>query len=248
MSNSRGQMTADRREIYDGGRGARRPWLRTLFLSSVFSLLSSCNWFTDFKQQPSVGTWQHFSTDSAAGKGFRGQPAGSVPTTGVTVAAYAISYSNMPATIDSFNVVRNPVAADARSLASGRMYYAINCAVCHGDAGDGNGALKQANPMYGFAPSLIMDVTKARSDGYLWGIIRNGRGIMPAYNRIEDMERWDVVNYLRGLQGLLGQPVPIGPTGAPGETGDKVPGATQIGPTRPAAHLRPAGSGAGASQ
>ena len=31
-------------------------------------------------------------------------------------------------------------------------------------------------------------------------MIRNGRGTMPTYNRIEEMERWDVVNYVRGLQ------------------------------------------------
>ena len=47
----------------------------------------------------------------------------------------------------------------------------------------------------------MTDQAKARSDGYIWGMIRNGRGLMPPYNRIEEMDRWDVVNYLRGLQG-----------------------------------------------
>ncbi len=40
-----------------------------------------------------------------------------------------------------------------------------------------------------------------RTDGYIWGMIRNGRGLMPTYNRIEELDRWDVVNYVRGLQG-----------------------------------------------
>ena len=53
-----------------------------LLLASFVLILSSCSWFTDFKQQPSVGPWQEFSSDSAAGKGFRGNPAGSVPVTG----------------------------------------------------------------------------------------------------------------------------------------------------------------------
>jgi mono/diheme cytochrome c family protein len=207
---------------------------------SLALAVTGCDWFTDFKQQPSVNTWQHFSTDSAANRGFRGQPAGSVPTTGATVPAFMISYSNMPATIDSFSVVRNPVTVDDRSLANGRKYYAINCAVCHGDTGDGNGLLKQLNPMYSFAPSIIADLTKNRSDGYLWGIMRNGRATMPPYNRIEDMDRWDVVNYVRGLQGKLAQPVPTGPLGLPGETGDKLPGASRTGPTVPSAHMRPA--------
>jgi len=201
--------------------------------------LAACEWFTDFKQTPSVKTWQHFSSDSAAGRGFRGQPAGSVATTGTAMPGFVVSYSNSPATIDSFSVLRNPAVPDARSLHNGRLYYQINCAVCHGDTGDGNGGLKQASPMYGFSPSLLTDQAKARSDGYLWGMVRNGRGIMPSYNRIEEADRWDVVNYIRGLQGSLGAPVATGPLGQPGETGEKLPGVTPLGPTVPAKYAKP---------
>src|SRR5450759_2277711 len=83
------------------------------------------------------------------------------------------------------------------------------------------------------------DLTKSRTDGYIFGMIRNGRGLMPPYNRIEERERWDVVNYLRGLQGKLGSPVPTGPLAAPGVTGDKVPGFTESAPTRPAPFVKP---------
>ena len=216
-----------------------RTIARALLFSSCVFLLSSCEWFTDFKQQPSVGPWQHFSTDSAANRGFRGNPVGSVPTTGATAPGYMISYSNLPATLDSFSVIRNPVAPDARSLENGRKYFSINCAVCHGDTGDGNGTLKAANPLYTFAPSLLLDITKQRADGYIWGMIRNGRATMPPYNRIEDMDRWDVVNYVRGLQGKLDAPVATGPVGRPGETGSTLPGATRTGPTIPSAYVHP---------
>ena len=73
-------------------------------------------------------------------------------------------------------------------------------------------------------------------------MIRNGRGAMPTYNRIEEMDRWDVVNYLRGLQGKLPQPVPTGPVGYPGQTGDALPGATMTAPTRPVPYYRGPGS------
>jgi hypothetical protein len=146
--------------------------------------------------------------------------------------------------------LHNPVAPDARSLLNGRKYFQINCAVCHGTSGDANTALKALNPMYGFAPSLLTDQAKGRSDGYVWGMIRNGRGLMPTYDRIEEMDRWDVVNYLRGLQGKYA--VEASPLGRPGETGDKLPGVTRLGPTVPAkyfhpvVHPRPAGSAADA--
>jgi hypothetical protein len=108
--------------------------------------------------------------------------------------------------------------------------------VCHGDAGNGDGpATKLGIP----GISLVTDITKGRSDGYIFGMIRNGRGLMPSYNRIEDPDRWDVVNYLRGLQGSAGRQVETGPLAAPGVTGDKLPGVTRTAPQRPAPFMDP---------
>ena len=213
-------------------------WMRRAAIVVVPVLFGGCkDWITDFVQQPSVGTWQAYSADSAELKGFRGQPTNSVGTHGTFAAGYSISYAKEFATIDSFSVIQNPVAPDARSLLNGRKYFTINCAVCHGPAGDGNGYLKQLNPAYGFAPSLIVDQTKNRTDGYIWGMMRNGRGLMPSLNRIEEMERWDVVNYVRGLQGKY--PVDTGAVGRPGETGETLPGHTRLGPQEPAKYFHP---------
>jgi hypothetical protein len=58
---------------------------------------------------------------------------------------------------------------------------------------------------------------------------------MPNYNRIEEEDRWDVVNYLRALQGRIpGVVADTSPAGYPGENGAFVPGATRTAPTRPA--------------
>jgi hypothetical protein len=70
-------------------------------------------------------------------------------------------------------------------------------------------------------------------------MIRNGRGAMPPYNRIEESDRWDVVNYVRGLQGKAGVTVPTGALAKPGVTGRWVPGYTQMAPTRPAPFVAP---------
>jgi hypothetical protein len=88
--------------------------------------------------------------------------------------------------------------------------------------------------------NLMTDITRGRTDGYIFGMIRNGRGLMPPYNRIEEADRWDVVNYLRALQS--GGAVDKGPLAAPGVTGDKLPGATRTAPTRPAPFRAPNGS------
>ena len=199
--------------------------------------LGACSWFTDFKQQPSVGTWQVFNADSAETKGFRGNPAGSVSTNGTQMPAWVVSYGQLPNVIDSMSTLANPVAADTASLQRGRKYFQINCAPCHGRAGKGDGTATKL----GMVPMpLVSDRVKNFTDGYIWGMIRNGRGLMPSYNRIEEMDRWDVVNYIRGLQGKIEGIVPdTTPAGRPGETGDKLPGFTRIGPTRPARYVHP---------
>jgi mono/diheme cytochrome c family protein len=148
-------------------------------------------------------------------------------------------------TIDSMAALANPVPADARSLDNGRKLYQINCAVCHGVTGQGNGSAVR----YGMAGiALVNDRVRAMTDGYIWGMIRNGRGLMPSYNRLEELERWDVVNYIRGLQGRFPVDTTMPP---PGVTGNALPGASVTAPTRPAPYfnaLRPAAGPGGGRQ
>jgi mono/diheme cytochrome c family protein len=211
---------------------ARLRWrasLRAITIVTALAPLGACEWFTDFKRQPSVVTWE--ALDSA---GVRGNPQTSVPITGSVVPGFAVSYSNMPATIDSMASLRNPTPPDSASVANGRKYYVINCAVCHGMVGRGDGLAVK----YGVFPfPLTGDRGRGLTDGYIFGMIRNGRGNMPPYNRIEEKDRWDVVNYVRGLQGVLPTGgVLTGPLAVPGFTGASLPGATTLGPTRPVPH------------
>jgi mono/diheme cytochrome c family protein len=219
---------------------------RVAVIALPLLLVAGCkpeNWLTDMKQQPSVGTWQKFSTDSLTGETtpFRGSPQGSVPVTGTAVASWQVSYAVLPGTIDSMSYLSNPVSADERSLENGRKLFQINCAVCHGVAGDANGTMRQMNPGYGFAPSLLAPATVARTDGYIFGMLRNGRGLMPPQNRIPEEQRWDIVNYLRGLQGRY--PVVTGPVGFPGQTGTSLPGKSATGPTVPSVFHKPSTAG-----
>lgn len=219
--------------------------MRRLAVLALPLVVGGCqDWFTDFKQQPSVGTWQQFTPDSAGGETtpFRGNPQGSVPTTGTTVAAWQVSYTAGIAQLDSMAGIGNPVAPDARSLENGRKYYQVNCAVCHGEAGDVQTALRQVNPVMGaVVPPLATGNAVNLSDGYIWGIMRNGRGLMQPYNRIPEMDRWDVVNYIRGLQGR--HEVIKTAAGFPGQTGDALPGVSLVGPTKPAAFRKPSTEG-----
>jgi mono/diheme cytochrome c family protein len=205
----------------------RATWLAALV---ILPLATGCEWFTDFKRQPSVWTWEPIAGDSTAPI-VRGAPQGSVPRGGTEVAAFQVSYLAAPGQIDSIGrLLTNPVPVSEESLANGRKYFQINCAVCHGDRGMGDGTAVK----YGMVGmSMMNDLLKNRPDGYIFGMMRNGRGLMPTYNRIEERDRWDVVNYIRALQGkVTGIPFETGPLARPGVTGDKLPGRTDLGPTR----------------
>jgi mono/diheme cytochrome c family protein len=211
--------------------------VRVVTVALLPMAFGACTWFTDFKNQPRIEPWEPMSqNDNDTTTPPRGQPMYSVPMSGLTAAAYGISYSpNLPV-IDSFAPIPSPVAADARSLENGKKHYQINCAVCHGAAGDGNGGLKKVNAAYGYAPSLLTETGKARTVGYLYGIMRNGRGSMPNYNRIEEMDRWDVANYVKALHAGTADTLPIG---YPGQNGATVPGPSRSAPTVPAPFVKP---------
>lgn len=223
--------------------------IRSLMTIAPLALsLTACEWFSDFRRQPSLSTWEPTHCDArldACNEKIpsRGNPLYSVSVYGTARAGFETSYQPLPAVIDSMSGIRSPTPATAASLANGHKYFAINCAVCHGDRGMGDGPATR----YGMPGiNLTMDLTKSRTDGYIYGMIRNGRGAMPTYNRIEEMDRWDVVNYVRALQGTVSIPVGVGPLAVPGVTGRWVPGATVTAPTRPAPFLPPARGSAAA--
>jgi mono/diheme cytochrome c family protein len=207
-------------------------------LAALPFVVGACDWFTDFKHQPRIEPWEPTSQlDSDTTHAPRGNPQHAVPIHGTAVAGYQISYRPFPAVIDSFNPLPNPTPVSPASLENGRKLYTINCAVCHGLSGAGDGPATK----YGMAAiNIITATTQARTDGYIYGMIRNGRGLMPTYNRIEEAERWDVVNYLRALQGRTPNTTGgIGYYGYPGQNGPTVPGATLTAPTLPPPMWRP---------
>lgn len=85
-------------------------------------------------------------------------------------------------------------------LARGEEVYRNQCYACHGPQGAGDGPVVGPGK-YPFAPALNDGTANARSDGYLYGIIAVGRGLMPPYGeRIAHLDRWAVVSYVRQLQ------------------------------------------------
>jgi mono/diheme cytochrome c family protein len=94
---------------------------------------------------------------------------------------------------------------DPESLARGEQLYMRWCVVCHGPAGVGTGAYIAAYHPVLPAYNLSGPQVTAYSDGYIYAMIRVGRGLMPEYgSRVTHFDRWHIVNYVRQLQRQAG--------------------------------------------
>jgi mono/diheme cytochrome c family protein len=92
----------------------------------------------------------------------------------------------------------NPVKPTSESLSKGKKTYGIDCAMCHGENGDGKGDL--AADMKNVTDFTATDAMKNRTDGELFYIIRKGKGDMPPEgDRAKNDDIWNLVNYIRSL-------------------------------------------------
>ena len=91
---------------------------------------------------------------------------------------------------------KNPIAADATSIARGKTVYTAECASCHGNSGVGDGpSAKDLEKSPG-------DMTKlgSQSDGALFWKITEGKKPMASFaKKLSEQQRWDVINYMRTL-------------------------------------------------
>ena len=168
----------------------------------------------------SVGCWEQWSEDwfpqmkwQKATQAFESvhfedqitpflPPDGAVPVSAATA-------PHAPGDEAAADALSNPRPMSLDSLENGRLQYARYCATCHGASGMGDGPVSMtgdiAGPIAGVLPLAgAASIAKVRSDGHIYATIRYGRRRMPSYQRIASDDRWDIVNYLRYLNGQKG--------------------------------------------
>ena len=99
--------------------------------------------------------------------------------------------------------MKNPVASSPESIKAGQAAFQKNCRFCHGADAKGDGPMAPE----GTHPSNLTDAKWDRgdSDGEIFAVIRDGAGPkfdMKGYkSKMTEADIWNVVNYLRSLQG-----------------------------------------------
>lgn len=189
---------------------------RRLLAAAAVLLLGGCNWYYQTLPSPddlmaAVPWFDHMIKSRAVHPYQRADiPRTTVPGT-VPVSGGEADWRAEFAAANTASADRlvNPTVP-AETLARGDTLFLTYCAVCHGSGGAGNGTV---GPRVG-APSLLTDRARGFSDGYLYSIIRYGRGVMPRYGDkvYHPADRWAIVNYVRRLQ-QGGAPSAVAPGG-----------------------------------
>ncbi len=161
--------------------------IATLLLLGHATLSWGFPWDQDMVDQPSAKP-----QESPAPMG-----PGSVPIVGGETMPAPTTLQGMSEAKDAAAAVPNPGPATAESLARGAYLYEMNCRVCHGKQGRGDGPVGSK-----FTTKLPVDLndayTQDQADGQLFFTLTRGREIMPFYrDALSVEERWHVVNYVK---------------------------------------------------
>jgi copper transport protein len=117
------------------------------------------------------------------------------------------------------SLTQNPRASVPGSLENGQKLFEINCIMCHGRTGRGDGPrASEFSP----PPADLTQHVPFHNDGTLFIWISQGIPIdnepkrMPSFNDLlSEDERWDIVNYLRHAWGSGQFTTPVRPADAP---------------------------------
>lgn len=149
--------------------------------------------FPDMDHQPKVKA-QVPSEFFADGQGARLPVDGTVPREAPAVGSY-----HGTGKIGDRWGTGIPITIEMADLQRGKERYNINCAICHGPAGYGDGVVKD------FGLSTIVTLQderiRAMADGEIFNTITHGKNNMGAYGaNVSIDDRWRIIAYLRALQ------------------------------------------------
>jgi mono/diheme cytochrome c family protein len=92
-----------------------------------------------------------------------------------------------------------PLPVTTELLKRGQTVYSINCAVCHGATGQGNG-ITSKHGLNSIA-NYHQDKYRTMADGQIFNTITNGFNTMMSYaDKVTVKDRWAIIAYIRALQ------------------------------------------------
>lgn len=154
---------------------------RPIVAASLFGALAlaGCK-RADMERQQKAQTWDAdgFLPD---GRVVQAQPPGTV--------AHDLPGADVP----------QPASISTAMLDRGQERFDIFCAPCHGRSGDGDGMIVERG--FPHPPPLWLDRLRTAHAPYLYGVIKDGHGVMYGYgSRVPSADRWAIIAFIRALQ------------------------------------------------
>ncbi len=93
----------------------------------------------------------------------------------------------------------NPIDLDDYTISEGKRLYNLYCDHCHGEKGDGNGALVEAGKIP--TPGEYYGKLADRTEGSIFHTITMGKGIMGSHaSQLSPDQRWLITGYVQIMQ------------------------------------------------
>ncbi|MNJ91590.1 Cytochrome c [compost metagenome] len=143
-------------------------------------------------------------------KNFKNGATAQVPPANTTPVGFN-KYDDYPNTKEGYEAagasLLNPLPLTEANLESGKHYFTVFCAPCHGEKGDGQGHLVKIDKFNG-VPSYHGDAASSRGGlmkdltaGKIYHTIEYGLNNMGSHaSQLSPEERWKVVMYVQQLQ------------------------------------------------
>ena len=177
--------------------------LKILIALVVFVSFISCNNKRTPQLQYMPDMYESIPYDTDAEKGLNNKPVNRPPVAG-TIPRGGYPAYDIPDTPEGYERARvevtNPIEATEKNLEKGKQLYTIYCTSCHGEKGDGNGALVQNGKFEGIPNYKDREINA----GTIYHVIMHGKNLMGSHSsQLTYTERWQIIHYVEQLRADL---------------------------------------------
>jgi mono/diheme cytochrome c family protein len=156
---------------------------------------SAGRWLTSIEYEDGHAEFFNSNTLNPNGMNMRTPPENTVPRNKQGWLPYRLPKDSLEL---ASRKLKNPLDSTAQVVADGKILYESYCEHCHGAKGAGDG--KVADKYNGIA-NLNSDAIKNVTEGHIFHVITNGKGLMWAHgSQISPEDRWKISKYVKVLQ------------------------------------------------
>ncbi|WP_185881953.1 c-type cytochrome [Blattabacterium cuenoti] len=115
--------------------------------------------------------------------------------------SYGFNFYKLDDTQEGYNlskkILKSPLQKSEKVIEDGKNIYKINCSICHGENGDGQGFLVKKEKILGIPSYKDRDITI----GSIYHVITYGKNNMSSYaSQLNEVDRWKVAEYVMILK------------------------------------------------